>query len=331
MENLQSLSDFNAIKILSDPRRLTILRALMADEATLTHLGQAMDMHPAKARYHLKLLEEVGLVQLVRTQVVENYTEKYYRATSKAFSIQVSVLPKGAGKNAIIASGSNDLALDLMANTFSQDKRTPALFTLPVGSLDGLIALRQGLCHLAGCHLLDPQGGEYNTSYVRHFFPGQTMHIVTMAHRQQGLMVASGNPQDISSLEDVAREDITFINRNPGSGTRMWFDQQLESLEIEPAQIVGYTTEVSTHSQVAKAICSDQADVGVGIFAAAQKFKLEFIPLFEERFDLVIPKDKYESRLLRPALDYLQTGQFRKELAELGGYYSRETGQEIYL
>jgi len=331
MESILSISTFDVIKVLSDQRRLTILRALMAAPATLTHLGQSMSMHPAKVRYHLKLLEEACLVKLVEKRIVGNYTEKYYAATATAFLIQASVLPKGAGEDVIIATGSNDLALELMAERFCQDRNIPAMFTLPVGSLDGLIALRQGLCNVAGCHLFDPIGGEYNTSYVRHFFPGQAMHIITLAHRQQGLLVAAGNPSGIRSLEDLLRADLTFINRNRGSGTRLWLDQQLKTLHIDSAQIRGYNLEVNTHTQVADAIFSGQADVGLGVFAVTSKYELDFIHLFEERFDLIFAQDALSDPLLAPLFDSLNSSQARSQISMLAGYRTTDTGKEIQI
>ncbi|MBC8505701.1 MAG: helix-turn-helix domain-containing protein [Anaerolineales bacterium] len=328
MNHIQSISDFNAIKVLSDPRRLAILRALMVATATLTHLGQDMDMHPAKVRYHLKLLEGAGLVKLARTQIVGNYTEKYYTATAMAFHVQASILPKGAGEDAIIATGSHDLALELMAESFCQNDKTPAMFTLPVGSLDGLIALRQGLCQVAGCHLLDPIGGDYNTSYVRHFFPGQPMHIITLAHRQQGLLIEQGNPKGIQNLDDLKRSDISFINRNRGSGTRLWLDQQLKTLGIGSAEICGYNQAVNTHAQVAEAVLGGNVDVGLGIFAAARKHNLDFIPLFEERFDLVVPEEHFASPTLAPLFDHLNSGAFHQTIESLAGYDPRQSGVE---
>ena len=329
MYRLQTISDFAAIKVLADPRRLAILRALMLSSATLTHLGGEMDMHPAKVRYHLKLLEDVGLVKLERTQIVGNYTEKYYTATAMAFHIQTSILPQGAGKDAIIATGSHDLALELIADRFCQDKKTPAMFTLPMGSLDGLIALRQGLCQVAGCHLLDPVEGEYNTSYVRHFFPGQVMHIITLAHRQQGLLIELGNPKRIQDVGDLKRSDITFVNRNRGSGTRLWLDQQIKTLKIEPNLIRGYNTEVSTHAQIAETIFLGDADVGLGILAAARQRNLDFIPLFEERFDLVMPEEHYANAALVSLLDHLNSGAFHQSVERLAGYDLRQSGTEI--
>jgi putative molybdopterin biosynthesis protein len=331
MESIQSISDYVAIKVLSDPRRLKILRALMTTSATLTQLGKEMGMHPARVRYHLKLLEEAGLVKLVSTEVVKNYIEKYYQATAKSFNIQISILPQSYKENIILVSGSHDLALDLLAEKLSQDEKSPSMYTLPVGSLDGLIALRQGLCHMVGCHLYDPVGREYNTSYVRHIFPDQLVHIITLAHRQQGLLVQARNPQEIKGLEDLHRDDIALVNRNRGSGTRLWLDQNLQNLGINKDSIRGYGKEVNTHIQVAEAVRSGEADVGLGIFAAAMKVGLDFIPLFEERFDLVLLEEQFRSQQMIPAFDLIQSGSFQHAVETLAGYQTGSSGQEIYV
>jgi putative molybdopterin biosynthesis protein len=157
------------------------------------------------------------------------------------------------------------------------------------------------------------------------------MHIITLAHRQQGLVVAPGNPKGIQSLEDLQQEEITFINRNQGSGTRLWLDQQIRALGLDSRGIKGYESEVNTHAQVADAVCQGRADVGLAVLAAAQKVRLDFVPLFEERYDLVIPEEEFHSELLNPALEYLQTGEFRKTLETLGGYNAHDTGNEIHL
>ncbi len=331
METIQTISNTEIIKLLSDHRRLEILRALMVAPATLTHLGRAMDLHPARVRYHLKLMENAGLVSLVHTQVVGNYTEKYYQATAKAFNIQVSILPQGFEEDVIISSGSHDLALELLADTLSQDKTTPLMYTLPVGSLDGLIALRQGLCQLAGCHLFDPDGGEYNTSYVRHLFPGQEMRIITLAHRQQGLLVAQGNPYGLKELPDLLREGVTFVNRKPGSGTRIWLDRRLEAMSIDTSLIRGYNVELNTHAQVAEAVRVGNADVGLAVLAAARKRDLDFVPLFEERFDLVCSNLTTSSKNLTPAFELLNSSSFRQKINNLFGYQTKESGREIFV
>lgn len=329
MDPILPISSYEAIKILSDARRLEILRTLMVAPATITHLGQGLNMHPARVRYHVKLLEKAGLVALVHTQKVGNYTEKYYQARAQAFQVQAAILPKDFDQDVIVVSGSHDMALECLAETLSQDKASPRMYTLPVGSLDGLIALRQGLCQMAACHLFDPLEGDYNTSYVRHLFPGQTMHVVTLAHRQQGLLVARGNPLGIRGLGDLQRTDITFVNRQAGSGTRLWLDQQLHNQAIDSKSIRGYSVEAYTHAQVAEAVHSEKADVGLAGLAAARKFGLDFVPLFEERFDLVFSELATPASHLGAAFDLLCSNGFRKKIRGLAGYQTRDSGQEI--
>jgi putative molybdopterin biosynthesis protein len=331
MKHTDTLQSLKVFKVLGDPRRVEILQLLMDNPATLSQLGRAMDMYAAKVRHHLKQLEDVGLVEFVFSREVRGFVEKYYQATARAYFVNCAVLPQPGKQGSVFALGSHDLALELLADHLGQDASTPSLVALPVGSLDGLIALRQGFCQLTGCHLFDPVGGEYNTSYVRHLFPGQLMHVVTLAHREQGLLVAPGNPQQIQGLEDLGRDDLTFINRKTGSGTRLWLDQQLGALGVAFTQIQGYNREVSTHSQVAEAVLQGEADLGVGVLAAARQYDLDFIPLFVERFDLVIPEEYYQSALLLPALECLQTAQFREAVQGLGGYDPQETGKETRL
>jgi putative molybdopterin biosynthesis protein len=331
MQQSHTLQSLETIKILSDPRRVEILRLLMKKPATLSQLGRILNMHPAKIRHHLKQLEEVGLVEFVSSREVRGFVEKYYQASAPAYFVNYAVLPNPGKQGTIFALGSHDLALELLADHLGQDTSTPNLVALPVGSLDGLIALRQGFCQLTGCHLYDPVDGEYNTSYVRHLFPGKPMHVVTLAHREQGLMVAPGNPHQIRGLQDLGREDLIFINRKSGSGTRLWLDQQLRKIGVESAQIKGYENTVNTHSQVAKAIVEGKVDFGLGVLAAARQFELGFIPLFVERFDLVIPDEHFQSALLFPALEYLHSAHFRTAIQELGGYNPQETGKEMRL
>ena len=144
-------------------------------------------------------------------------------------------------------------------------------------------------------------------------------------------MVAPGNPHQIRGLEDLGREDLIFINRKRGSGTRLWLDQHLQTLGLGSTPIRGYDREVSTHSQVAEAVLRGEADLGLAVLAAARRFDLNFIPLFEERFDLVIPDEHYQSVLLLPALEYIHTAEFRSAVQGLGGYDPQETGKETRL
>jgi putative molybdopterin biosynthesis protein len=322
---IRPIRSFEQIKLLADPRRLAILRLLMSAPASLTQLGEALGKHPAWVRHHLKQLEAAGLVELVETRIQSGVVEKFYRARAGGFLLQELLLPENPDHPTIVFSGSHDLALELMAQQLA-----PALdvLSMPVGSLDGLVNLRQNLCHLSGCHLLDVDG-EYNLPFVRRFFPDRSIQIVTLAHREQGLMTAPGNPKSIRGLADLAREDVTFVNRNPGSGTRLWLDRALQELGIPHTGIRGYETFVSTHTECARRVQRGEADCALGLRAAAGKFGLDFLPLFHERYDLVFPQE-LEGRL-DPILNTLQTSAFRLSVEALTGYETKHTGEQIPL
>lgn len=330
MDYLFRIQDFEHIKILADARRLEILRLLMAESRTLSQLGQILDVHPAQVRHHLKQLEASGLVELVDTRVVRGFVEKYYRARAHAYFFQKMILPDNQERETFVILGSHDLALENLAGYFRQRKRNPIeLLILPIGSLDGLIALRQGMAQAAGCHLLDPETGEYNLAYVRHLFPDSKITLITLAHREQGLIVAPGNPRQIHGLQDLAREDIQMVNRNKGSGTRLWLDQALERISLTPQELHGYDQEIQTHTGVAKAIHHGEAHVGLGLQAAAHQYGLDFIHLFEERFDLVLLDEQIQKRRSQPLFDHLQSAEFRQALESLGGYRTTKTGDHL--
>ncbi|MFM8322713.1 MAG: substrate-binding domain-containing protein [Chloroflexota bacterium] len=331
MEHLRHIRDFDQMKLLSDSRRLTILRLLMAEPATLTQLGEILDEHPARVRHHVKLLEQAGLVEQVETRVVRGFIEKYYRSRARAFALQQIILPASAENHRVTVMGSHDLALELLAVKL-RDARQPSLdlFTLPVGSMEGLVALRQGQAQIAGCHLFDPESGEYNLSFVRHLFPDRQIGLVTLAHRQQGLIVAPGNPLGLRGVADLARPGVLLINRNRGSGTRLWLDQQLKQLGLAAGQINGYEREVRTHTAAAEVVRSGRAGVSIGLLAAAQRLDLEFVPLFEERFDLALSLADMDSALLQPLFERLAEADFLRQVEALGGYSTRCTGERRF-
>lgn len=331
MKHLQHIQGIEMFKVLGDTRRLAILQQLMAQPATLSQLGQVLGDHPAKVRHHLLQLEQTGLVELVDTQQVRGFVEKYYQASARAFLLNEIILPKCAKPFTAIIIGSHDMALELLctqASTHSRFKDTD-IVCLPVGSLDGLIALRQGVAHLAGCHLLDTESGEYNLPYARHFFPDEQISLITLAHREQGLMLAPGNPHAIGGLPDLARTQVRYVNRNKGSGTRIWLDYQLQQLDLPTDQISGYELEVRTHTQVAETIVLGLADAGLGLRAAAQQYNLDFMPLFQERFDLVTLEAQFKNPHLLPLLEHLQSEDFRSSVAGLAGYDASQTGTVI--
>jgi len=297
---------------------------LMAAPATLTHLARTMKQSPAWIRHHMLTLESANLVEVSEIRKTGKVMEKFYRAKADALLLQEVILPK-TKKPAVVFSGSHDLALEGIAEHL---EKHVTLLSLPVGSLDGLVNLRQGLCQISGSHLLD-ESGEYNTPFVRHLFPDRDVEIVTLAYRTQGLMLANGNPKSIKKISDIARPSIRFVNRNPGSGTRLWLDSELPKLKIPTEKINGYDKAVKTHSEAAMFIANNKADVALGLQAAAHQHGLDFIPLFEERYDLVLPREN--EKTLAPVLDYLQTATFRDELSALTGYNSAHSGEQIIL
>lgn len=227
----------------------------------------------------------------------------------------------------IVILGSHDLTIDLIAQFLST--RSLHLASANLGSLGGLIALRREEAHLAGSHLLDPESGEYNLRYIREYLPGIAVVVLALVHRQQGLILPPGNPKNIQGLEDFAREEISFVNRQRGAGTRILLDYHLKQLGISAEQIHGYEREEYTHMTVSAAVASGRVDCGLGIHAAAYSLGLDFLPLFQERYDLVIPKEHYESSLLQPLLEILHESEFRDAVRALPGYDISLMGVEI--
>lgn len=322
MKTVSPITSFEKIKLLADSRRMDILRLLMATPATLTHLARTLKRSPAWVRHHILALESADLIEISETRRTGKVMEKYYRAKADALFLQEVILPKGK-KPSVIFSGSHDLALEGIAEHLSRHLN---LLSLPVGSLDGLVNLRQGLCQISGSHLLDVTG-EYNTPFIRHLFPDRDVEVVTLAYRTQGLILAAGNPKGIKRIADIARADVRFVNRNAGSGTRIWLDAELRRHQLPAEKINGYGNQVKTHSEAARIIHENKADVSLGLQAAARQHGLDFIPLFEERYDLVLPRE--EEKQLNPLLDFIQTAGFRAMLKLLGGYNPSHSGEQV--
>lgn len=230
-------------------------------------------------------------------------------------------------EHTIFAIGSHDITIDILAQFLAAKNRR--LTSSNVGSLGGLVALSRGEAHLAGSHLLDPETGEYNIKYIRQVLPDLPVRIIVLVGRQQGLMVAKGNPKNIRALNDLSRETIFYVNRQSGAGTRVLLDYHLRLMGISPATIKGYQQEEFTHLAVAAAIVSGRADCGLGIAAAAQALGLDFIPLYQERYDLIIPQRYYEDVLMQPLLELLTNADFKNTVANLAGYNIDQMGQEI--
>ncbi len=219
----------------------------------------------------------------------------------------------------ILAIGSHDLTLDLIAQ-YLAERGGGRLASANVGSLGGLVALRRGECHLAGSHLLDPETGIYNQSYVRRYLPDEDVVLVTLVGREQGWLVPAGNPLGIQGWAAAARDDVQLVNRQRGAGTRVLLDYELGKLGIAPEQVRGYGREEYTHLAVAAAVASGAADLGLGIQAAARALKLDFVPLAQEQYDLVLTRQTYESERIRPLLDLLHDDGFKTAVVAMPGY-----------
>ena len=218
----------------------------------------------------------------------------------------------------ILAIGSHDLTLDLIAQFLAEHDRR--LASANVGSQGGLVALRRKEAHIAGSHLLDPKDGTYNISYIRQYMPDIPVKVVALVGRDQGLIVRKENPKGIKSLEDLTRHEVQFVNRQRGAGTRVLLDYHLGTKGITQEAIAGYNQEEYTHLGVASAVASGRADCGLGVAAAAQALDLDFVPLFQERYDLVMPKEFSDGDLLAPLFDLLVDSRFRQAVSTLKGY-----------
>ncbi len=229
----------------------------------------------------------------------------------------------------VIVTGSHDLSIEVLASEVSRELPERILLSANLGSLGGLMALRQGRCHIAGAHLLHPETNEYNFPYLPQYLPKLETVVVNVVHREQGLMVQPGNPLGISGFEDLCRSEVRFINRQQGAGTRVLLDHNLKRLGLCEDRIKGYDSQVSTHTEVAMAVRSNRSDTGLGVRAAALAFGLEFIPITKERFDFIIPKPVFYTETVQKLLELLRSESFARRVERMGGYDLSNSGRVL--
>jgi len=230
-----------------------------------------------------------------------------------------------AVERTIVCIGSHDPVLDLAASMLRARDPLLTLVSGPVGSLGGLVALREGLCHVAGCHLLDTAAGEYTLPWIERVMPGREVDVIRLVHREQGLIVAPGNPLGLAGLADLAG-DVRYVNRQRGAGTRVLLDHLLGEAGLSPEAIDGYTREEPTHLAVAAAVAAGRVDAGLGVMAAARAFGLGFVPVAREPFDLVMAPGE---PAVAPLLALMADPGFRQAVEALGGYSTAETGRVV--
>jgi len=231
--------------------------------------------------------------------------------------------------NTIIIIGSHDLILDVLKNELQTNSPEFRLASFHTGSMGGLLALKQGVAHLATSHLLDVESGEYNFPYIKKILAEHNLVLVNMAYRQQGFMVSNGNPKKIMKVSDLVQKDVRYINRQKGSGTRVLLDYLLGKESINPDEIQGYYQEEFTHLMVASAVANKRVDVGLGIYSAARAFQLDFVPLIKERYDLIIPEKYFHSKGIKKLLEIIKTNHFKEKATELGGYDLSQCGKVL--
>jgi putative molybdopterin biosynthesis protein len=224
-------------------------------------------------------------------------------------------------------AGSHDLAVGWLSSHFGEIVPHCNLDVVINGSLGGLISLVEGRADLAGSHLWDEESDSYNDAFVRRLLPGKVVAIVTLADRRLGLVLPPGNPLDVHELKDLFHSGVIFANRQAGSGTRVWMDAQLNRRKLKDAELHCYGQEFRTHSEVARSIAEKQANAGLALQASALQYDLEFIPLVNERYDLVIPQEKLDLPAIKKLMTWLQSPKAREIVSSIGGYSSERTGQ----
>ncbi len=223
--------------------------------------------------------------QLIDAWIIKNAEENV--------SMKVTAAQPGSH---IVVMGSHDFCMELLSHELTKAFPDLSLSVSNVGSAGGLIALSKGICHVACAHLFDPSTQSYNVPYLSTYLPDMAVVVINLVYRDLGLIVQRGNPLKINTVADTARPGVRIINRQSGSGTRLYFDAELQRLGLNPSQITGYADEVATHNEAALAVLGGTADAAMGILSAAKMLNLDFVHLAKERFDLIIPKQQYRRR-----------------------------------
>ncbi|QRN84684.1 molybdopterin biosynthesis protein [Clostridia bacterium] len=227
----------------------------------------------------------------------------------------------------IISIGSHDLTQDQLGSCIRMHHPDIRLSSANTGSFGGLMAMRRGETHMAGIHLLDEETGEYNESYVKKYLPDEDIILMNLVYRQQGLMVEKGNPHGIKGIKDMVNRKLSYVNRQKGSGTRILLDHILKQEGLDPDKLLGYDLEEYTHLGVGTAILSGQAMAGLAVYSAAKSLDLGFLPLYEERYDLLLRADFFHSKEGQALCEAVNSEDFARRVTKLGGYSLRDTGK----
>lgn len=238
--------------------------------------------------------------------------------------------PEEEIKNAIVFNGSHDLTIDILSTHLRRKYKNTKIVSSHVGSMAGIMAIKKGEAHLAGVHLLDPETGEYNRTYVQRFLGGQDVVLLPFLKRKQGWLLPKGNPLGISGVKDIAEKNVQFVNRQKGAGTRILFDLLLKENGLEPEDIAGYDREMFSHLSVAAEVKGNPDAAGLGIYSAAKVMDLDFVPVADEEYDLLMTKEFFESVRGQQLLEIINSREFQEEVEALGGYQVVRNPEPIY-
>jgi len=316
---------------------------------------QAPEFNQIEAKVKRKLPSDIGLEEFLRVNLTVSADGQYNAVPLKRGSSAMESILKADGimriaenkeglhpgdrapvillkeknkiKNDLLLIGSHDLSLDLIRNQLCQENYNFNLKLQTVGSMAGLTALRRGESHLAGAHLLDPETGEYNISHLKRFFKGEKLVVLNLVNREQGLYLKKENPKNIKEISDLTGREINYINRQRGAGTRVLFDYLLEQNNIVPAQIAGYEKEEFTHIAAAAAVGRGSADAALGIRAAAEVMEVDFLPLAEEKYDLIFREEILDDPRIQDLIELINREEIKNKIEKLGGYQCRNTGK----
>ena len=244
-------------------------------------------------------------------------------------SVAELLVNEEALSNTVVIIGSHDMTIDILGDEVRRNGGHVRISSGNVGSLGGLLAIRKGTCHMAGSHLLDTETGQYNLSYIKRYIPNMDITVFHLVLRDQGLILTKGNPKAIKGVQDLLRKDVMFVNRQAGSGTRVLFDYKRNQAGVSSDKIRGYDHEEFTHMAVAVDVLSGAADCGMGIHAAARALNLDFVPIEQEQYDLIVPTRMLDQPNIQSTLNTMRSDNFRKRVADLGGYDPSKSGERF--
>lgn len=316
MSNLSPLTVEEAAKILK-VSKYTLYELIKRGEIPVQRIGRQIRINPET---------------LYRSIQGEIFPDQMSQLSNQADSfVTTEVMPTGILKPSNLHFvGSHDPIVELLAD-FLKYSSIPLDFQLSFkGSMDGLLALFRRQAHISGIHLWDAKTGEYNLPFVHYVLPGESVTLINLVQRVQGLIVQPGNPLELQSLADLKREKVRFINRQKGSGTRLRLDAILRAAQISPASIRGYENEEQTHFAVASCVANNQVDVGMGVQSAAHRMGLDFVPLFHERYDLVTLHEITKTEGWKTVRSILNSSSFQIAVQRQVGYDTSLTGKVMY-